>query len=68
LITIISPGINLLCKLKLAISGAGEHVFAHELFKGTVSAEDKEKWLKSVTDWEQGKSKTNPFVSKHVSE
>jgi hypothetical protein len=58
----------LLRKLKLAIDGAGNHVYAHEVFEDTLRAADVEKWLEEITDWEQGRSKKNPFISKVVSE
>jgi hypothetical protein len=60
--------VSLLRKLKLAVVGAGEHVYAHELYEGTLSAVDVEKWLKGVTDWEQGRTKQNPFESRQTSE
>jgi hypothetical protein len=68
LIIVLSSAVSLLRKLKLAVNGAGDHVYAHELFEGTIRAVDIEKWLEEVTDWEKGRSKTNPFVSKHTSE
>ncbi|OBZ77742.1 hypothetical protein A0H81_02190 [Grifola frondosa] len=57
--------VTLLAKIKEAVELRNEHVSAFRSFHATLPLDDTAEWLRIIEEWEEDRSRPNPFEIKH---